>query len=139
MMSISPPPPLLKIGAVSQQSQLPVKTIRYYEDLGLIQAVTRSEGGFRLFDAAVVPRLAFIRRAQTLGLSLGEIHEILLIHDQGDSPCHGVRQTLHHKIAEIQQRIQELSLLQQNLQQLLLEADLRSPSAATICPIIEAP
>lgn len=140
-MSVTTPSAQLKIGEVSRQSQVSVKTIRYYEDIGLVQAADRSEGGFRLFGPEVITRLAFIKRAQTLGLSLSEIHDILVIHDQGNSPCHEVKQTLHHKIDEIQQRIDELTLLKHQLQNLLLGAEAGSqlPSHATICPIIEAP
>lgn len=78
---------LKQIGPIAKESGVPIKTIRYYEELGLLQAVDRTEGGYRLFDASVFDRLSFIKRAQSLGLSLAEIKEFLDVHDQGDLPC----------------------------------------------------
>lgn len=64
---------LLFIGQVAAQSGLPVKTIRYYADLGLLNSLERTEGGYRQFSSEVLTRLAFIKRCQSLGLSLQEI------------------------------------------------------------------
>jgi DNA-binding transcriptional MerR regulator len=58
------------IGSVAKESGVPIKTIRYYEELGLLKAVGRTEGGYRLFNADIFARLNFIKRAQSLGLSL---------------------------------------------------------------------
>lgn len=52
---------LLRIGQLSDRSQVPIKTIRYYEELGLLQAQQRTSGGFRLFSPAALTRLAFIK------------------------------------------------------------------------------
>ena len=60
----------MKIGALAARSGLPVKTLRYYEDLGLLPAIGRTEGGYRLFSEQSLRRLEFIRRLKTLGLSL---------------------------------------------------------------------
>jgi len=128
---------LLRIGELSHASQVPVKTIRYYEDLDLLQATRRTTGGFRLFSPQALTRLHFIKRAQTLGLSLQEIHDILKIHDQGDMPCQEVRHTLQRKITAIEQRIHELTLLRQQLTALIHNADALEMAAADICPIIE--
>ena len=62
-----------QIGLIAKESGVPIKTIRYYEELGLLKASSRTEGGFRLFDPDVFARLHFIKRAQSLGLSLLEI------------------------------------------------------------------
>ncbi|NJK35942.1 MAG: MerR family DNA-binding transcriptional regulator, partial [Oscillatoriales cyanobacterium SM2_2_1] len=55
---------LLKIGALASQSGLSVKALRYYEELGLLQACDRTEGNYRLFHPRAVGRIAFIRRLQ---------------------------------------------------------------------------
>lgn len=125
---------LLQIGEVKAQSGVPVKTIRYYEALGLIQSEKRTSGGFRLFAPDTLIRLAFIKRSQTLGLSLQEISDILAIHDQGELPCPEVRQTFQTKIAQIDHQIEQLTALKNQLQSLITA----EPSAnAPICPIIE--
>ncbi|MEA5627506.1 MerR family transcriptional regulator [Nostoc sp. UHCC 0251] len=78
---------LLLIGQVTDISGIPIRTIRYYESLGLIKSLRRTEGGFRQFSLDVLTRLAFIKRAQNLGLSLEEIGNILQVYDQGQAPC----------------------------------------------------
>lgn len=83
-----------QIGLVAKESGVPIKTIRYYEELGLLKASTRTEGGFRLFDSNVFARLSFIKRSQSLGLSLLEIKEFLNVHDQGDLPCDHIKPEL---------------------------------------------
>ena len=56
-----------QIGLVAKESGVPIKTIRYYEELGLLKASNRTEGGFRLFDLDIFARLNFIKRTQRLG------------------------------------------------------------------------
>ena len=128
---------LLRIGQVSAQSQLPVKTIRFYEERGLIQAARRTSGGFRLFAPAVLTRLNFIKRSQALGLSLKDIQDILDIADSGKRPCQNVRHKFQEKIVEIENRINHLEKLKIQLQQLMREADETETLEAEICPIIE--
>lgn len=137
-MVLATDPKLLKIGELSRQSQVPIKTIRYYEELGLLQSKGRTSGGFRLFTSDILTRLAFIKRSQNLGLSLQEIHHILKIHDQGQKPCYEVKQTLQEKVCEVEERIQQLSLLRQQLLQLIEGADGLAQMDAPICPIIES-
>ncbi|PZD75412.1 Mercuric resistance operon regulatory protein [Acaryochloris thomasi RCC1774] len=131
---------LLRIGELHRVSQVPIKTIRYYEALGLIQADQRTEGGFRLFYPEVADRLAFIKRTQSLGFSLEEIGHILNIHDQGELPCAEVRQQLQIKITEIDQRIAQLQTLRTELISLTSESpSLEEISDDVICPILQSP
>ncbi len=129
--------PLLRIGEVSAQSQLPIKTIRFYEERGLIQSAGRTSGGFRLFDPKILPRLSFIRRSQALGLSLSDIQDILEIVDSGARPCKNVRHKFQEKIVEIEERIQQLQRLKEQLHLLMQEADQRETLEADFCPLIE--
>jgi DNA-binding transcriptional MerR regulator len=131
---------LIKIGELSKASGLPIKTIRYYEDLGLIHAVKRSRGGFRLFEKQPTAiRLRFIKQAQSLGMSLEEIGEFLKVRDRGELPCHDVKQKLKDKVTQIDQQIQTLQHLQKQIQSLLAGADpiLELPPDDRICPIIQ--
>lgn len=127
-----------QIGIVAKESGVPIKTIRYYEELGLLKASGRTEGGFRLFDSDILSRLHFIKRAQSLGLSLLEIKDFLEVHDQGDLPCDHIKEKLQDKVAVINKQIQELIILKQELQGLLSgwEAVTKN-TEQTICPIIE--
>ena len=131
----------LKIGQVAEKSGLPVKTIRYYEEIGLLAPnVQRSDSGYRLFDAKVLNRLAFIKRAQSLGLSLHEIDTILSVHDDGQLPCGTVRTQLQAKLTDIQAQIEALETLRDELQG-VLSAWQEKPSSdrieKTICPNIQ--
>jgi DNA-binding transcriptional MerR regulator len=130
---------LLKIGELKARSGVSIKTIRYYEQLGLIKAAARTEGGFRLFTPEVIHRLTLIKRAQSLGLSLQEIGEILTIRDRGSLPCDRVKKQLQNKINEIEQRIQELELLKTQLISLIKNTKNLPKEApeGVICPIIE--
>jgi DNA-binding transcriptional MerR regulator len=131
----------LKIGEVATNSGLPTKTIRYYEEIGLLApTVERSSAQYRLFSPAVLNRLAFIKRAQSLGLSLSEIQQILGVHDQGELPCGEVRQHLEAKVTEISQQIEALKMLKTELQG-ILSGWQEHPSSDriehTICPNLQ--
>ncbi|MBW4521963.1 MAG: heavy metal-responsive transcriptional regulator [Scytolyngbya sp. HA4215-MV1] len=126
------------IGAIAKESHIPVKTIRYYEELGLLQSTRRTEGGFRLFPPDTISRLSFIKRAQSLGLSLSEIKEFLDIYDRGNLPCDHVKVKLNNKIAEIDQQLQQLQILKQELIGLLSgSTTVSKTSPQLICPIIQ--
>lgn len=126
------------IGSVAKESGVPIKTIRYYEELGLLKAAGRTEGGYRLFDGDIFTRLSFIKRAQSLGLSLAEIKEFLDVHDQGDLPCDHVRVKLQDKVADIDRQIQQLQLLKLELNGLLSGTSITPELHETIiCPVIQ--
>ncbi len=126
-----------QIGSIAKESGVPIKTIRYYEELGLLQAIGRTEGGYRLFSGDVLSRLSFIKRAQSLGLSLAEIKEFLDVHDQGNLPCDHVRVKLQDKMADIDRQIQQLQILKLELQALLSEPLSSENPDTVICPIIQ--
>ena len=129
---------LKRIGSVAKESGLPIKTIRYYDELGLLKAIGRTEGNYRLFNSEVFGRLRFIKRAQSLGLSLLEIKEFLDVHDQGNLPCNHIKVKLVDKLEEIEQQIQQLQILKQELSGLLSGWEsLPETAEETICPIIE--
>ena len=126
------------IGSVAKESGIPIKTIRYYDELALLKTSGRTEGGYRLFSADVLSRLKFIKRAQSLGLSLSEIKEFLEVHDQGNLPCDHIKVKLEDKVADIDRQIRQLQLLKQELEGLLSGWEtLPDHPEETICPIIE--
>ncbi|MBD2091521.1 heavy metal-responsive transcriptional regulator [Microcoleus sp. FACHB-1515] len=125
------------IGAVAKASGLPIKTIRYYEELGLLPTLGRTEGGYRLFDVDVFTRLHFIKRAQRLGLSLAEIKELLEVHDRGQLPCDEVKLKLSEKLREVDEQIHQLLLLKKELESLLASGETAATPEEAICPMIE--
>ena len=132
----------LKIGEVARLTGIPVKTIRYYDEIGLLEPTTnRSQSGYRLFNSQVINRLAFIKRAQSLGLSLTEIHDILDVHDLGQVPCGAVKQHLLLKVQAITEQIEALEILKSELLGLLSgwqEQPEQHHIAQTICPNIQS-
>jgi len=131
----------LKIGEVASLSGVSVKTVRYYEEIGLLSPVVeRSQSGYRLFNSQVLKRLAFIKRSQSLGLRLEEIQDILKVYDQGLLPCPEVKQHLESKVADISQKIAALSTLQSELQEILAhwqEQKDQDTVISTVCPNIQ--
>jgi DNA-binding transcriptional MerR regulator len=120
---------------------MPVKTIRYYEGIGLlVPATTRSASGYRIFTPTVLNRLAFIKRSQSLGLSLKEIQELLEVYDSGQLPCGAVKQHLLLKVKAITKQIEALEILKSELRGLLSGWQEQPPDYAktqTICPNIQ--
>lgn len=72
--------PNLSIGEISQRSGLSSRTIRYYEEVGLLPGVRRKTGGRRVYGADELERLRFIRRLKAFGLSLHEIKELEAVY-----------------------------------------------------------
>ena len=116
------------IGEVAERSGVSTKTLRYYEDIGLIEPPDRSDGGYRDFDADVLDRLVFIRSAQAVGLTLGEIRSIVALRDDGDVPCGHVLDLLRSRADEIGRTIRELRTLQRDLKALVVRAEALDPS-----------
>ncbi|MCC3406461.1 MAG: heavy metal-responsive transcriptional regulator [Microcoleus sp. PH2017_10_PVI_O_A] len=140
-MNISVAEKLYKIGSVAGCSGLSVKTVRYYDEMGLLSpAVERSPAGYRLFGEAVFNRLAFIKRSQALGLSLQEIKDILQVRDRGELPCSEAKQHLTAKVEAISGQIAALETLKGELQGILNRWE-EQPSpeciTRTICPNIQ--
>ena len=129
---------LFLIGQVKDISGIPIRTIRYYESLGLIESSARTEGGFRLFSSDVFTRLSFIKRAQGLGLSLQEIGEILQIYDGGKPACDDIQQKLKQKIEDINKQIDNLLELRDELQELVSDwHNITTKPKEIICPNIQ--
>ncbi|OUL36231.1 heavy metal-responsive transcriptional regulator [Nostoc sp. T09] len=129
---------LLLIGQVTDLSGVPIRTIRYYESLGLIKSSGRTEGGFRQFSADVLARLAFIKRSQSLGLSLEEIGEILNVYDEGQPPCDEIQEKLEEKLMQIDSQIAQLLKLRSDIEILLSGwKNVDNKREDTICPIIQ--
>ena len=110
---------LLKIGAVAQRSGVPVKTIRFYCDEGLLQPASRSEGRYRLFDQSVFTELALIRNLRAMDLPLSAIHGVLSARRSGVCTCADLQATIRGKLGEIQSRIEALQSLEADLQAML--------------------
>ncbi|XAS69751.1 heavy metal-responsive transcriptional regulator [Micrococcaceae bacterium Sec5.7] len=101
----------MRIGETAEASGVTAKTVRFYEDRGLLPPAGRASNGYREYGEETVGRLGFIRRARAAGLTLAQIQEILDLRDAGQAPCIHVRDLLALRLAELDTRIAELTAL----------------------------
>lgn len=118
----------MRIGELARASGVPVKTIRYYEDIGVLEPAGRTPSGYREFAAAALDRLVFIRSAQAVGLTLGEIRGIVALRDDGQAPCGHVLDLLRTRSTEIDRTIRQLRALQGELARLVDRAKALDPA-----------
>ncbi len=132
----------LTVGELARQADVTPKTVRYYEQIGLLPQASRSQNGYRCYQPEDVNRLAFIQRAKALGLSLEEIRELVVVAQDGQCALTKaeLRQILGHKIADCSERIQALIAFRTTLQdaaERLVEDDDQAgccPSCAAFAP-----
>ncbi len=110
-----------RIAQAAELSGVPATTIRYYEDEGLIRPAARASNGYRTYDDRDVARLRFVSRARTLGLPVGDLAELVeLWEGQECGPvADRLRDRVADRLADTRQRIDELSSLAEDLQQVL--------------------
>jgi MerR family copper efflux transcriptional regulator len=132
----------MRIGELAAYCGLTAKTIRFYEQAGLLPEPPRTPGGYRDYPAEATTRLGFIRQAQTAGLTLAEIHSILMLRDSGQAPCSHVGDLIQQHLADIECRMAELRTARTALRGLAERATATDPSTcaeADICSIIGGP
>ena len=127
----------LRIGELAAELGLNPKTIRYYEEIGLLPAPRRSPAGYRLYDDADRERLRFIGKAKAIGFTLEEIGEILALRRTGEQPCGHVVELLDHKLAAVDRQLRALMDFRQDLVALRGEAAKTRRADADVCWIIE--
>lgn len=128
---------LLKIGEVAARSGLGVEALRFYESRGLLEPVTRTDAGYRLYDAAVFERLDFIKKAQAIGFHLDEISRIITEARQG-LPCAEVRRLAAEKLAELDRRLAELRRYRRELKETVEAWERVGEKEGVICGLIES-
>ena len=106
---------MFPIRELSDRTNVPAKTIRYYEDIGLLAPARRSPNGYRLYDGKDAERLGFIRSARTLDFSLTEIAQILAVRDRQEPPCQHVMDLIRAHMDEVEIRMRELKVLKREL------------------------
>lgn len=129
----------MRIGELAARAGTSVKTIRYYDRIGVLAPAQRSEAGYRLYGEDALDRYRFVRAAQAVGLSLGEIREIIALRDRGEAPCGFVVELIGRRAAELDERIGELGRLRHELRRLASRAqhlDVRRCDPELICHVI---
>jgi len=124
----------MNIGHASKKSGLPAKTIRYYEDIGLLKP-DRSDNGYRDYSMSDVHKLRFLQRSRGLGFSVEECRQLLALYEDKERASSDVKSIARTKLKEIERKITELRELQHTLQHLVAHChgDQRPD-----CPILES-
>lgn len=126
------------IGALAQQTGCTVPTIRYYEEIGLLPAVPRTDAGRRLYSAPTVKRLTFIRRCRDFGFSIDQVRELMGLVDEPDRPCVEVRDVASGHLAEVRKKLEELKALESNLSALIASCDSACAGGTAVdCTILD--
>ena len=97
----------MQIGEVAERTSLSLRTIRYYEEVGLVPPSARTSGGFRLYTEGDVERLLLIRRMKPLDFSLDEMRDVLAVLDEPE-PDEDLRERLGLYRALVEQRVEAL-------------------------------
>ena len=108
----SEPGTAMHIGEVAQRSELSLRTLRHYDEIGLLRPSGRSDGGFRLYTEADVERILVIRRMKPLGFSLEAMAEVLELTEElgrlGSAAAPELRERLAEVLDEAQERRAQL-------------------------------
>ena len=118
----------MKIGQLAQQTGVSTKTIRYYEDIGVLPEPARAANGYRSYAETAADRIAFIQDAQSAGLSLLEIQMILDLRDSGAPTCGHVIGTLRTHLQEVDRQMEDLRRTRRRLSQLVERATTMDPA-----------
>lgn len=108
----------MNISQVSKHAGLPTKTIRYYEDIGLISPA-RSENGYRAFAEADLHKLNFIGRARSLGFTIEDCRSLLELYNDRDRASADVKQIALTHLQEIDRKRAELKDMRDTLAHLV--------------------
>lgn len=127
------PTPGMTIGALAHAAGLHVETIRYYQRRGLMSEPDRPPGGIRRYDDSALERLHFIRTAQSLGFSLDEVANLLILED--GAGCEEARELGERKLASVREKILNLRRIERVLEELVSECT-STPQGAITCPLL---
>ena len=108
----------MNVGDASARSGLPAKTIRYYEEIGLIRPA-RAGNGYRDYSGDDIHRLAFLRRARNLGFSIGDCRQLMALYQDRSRASNDVRQIASAHVTAIEEKVRELQSMRATLQQLV--------------------
>ena len=123
----------MNISTAAELTGLPAKTIRYYEEIGLTEAATRSGGNYRVYGDSEVQTLRFIQRARSLGFSVGEVAELLALWRDRSRSSRQVKALANQHLQDIYGKIAALKTMRDTLNELIERCH---GDARPDCPIL---
>jgi DNA-binding transcriptional MerR regulator len=119
------------IGELARCTGVPVRTIRFYERIGVLRAPARTAAGYRLYTDDELDRLAFVRACKAIGFTLEEIAELLAARDGVQSPCPQLIELVERRVEDMDARIGEMTEARRRLARLAVQARQLAPAE---CP-----
>jgi MerR family copper efflux transcriptional regulator len=129
----------MRIGELARRTGLTTKTLRFYEQAGVLARPARGPSGDRDYDETALTRLRFVRAAQSAGLTLTEVRDIIAIRDNNGAPCSHVVAVLDRHLDDLQVRIKELTAMRNEVRGLRERANTLDPANCSdddICHVI---
>jgi DNA-binding transcriptional MerR regulator len=123
------------ISQLAHTADVPASTVRYYQRVGLLQPEGRSEGNYRLYGGEALRRLKFIRAAQAIGFTLDDVKALLGREDEEPPPCRDVQTLIERRLADIEERLQDLRHVRRVLKSSLEKC--RRTEQAGCCHVLE--
>jgi len=126
----------MRIGELAAAAGTTTKTLRFYEESGLLPPTERAANGYRDYGPEALSRLDFVHRGRAAGLTLAQIREVIEIRDTGDAPCHHVHHLLTERLADIDRQLADLQALRATLSRQRDDTETADPStcaAETVC------
>ncbi len=124
----------MNISGAAKAVELPVKTVRYYADIGLVSPAGRSDAGYREYDDKALRKLGFVARARRFGFSIAQCRELLSLYEDAERSSAEVRKIASERLTEIEAKQRELAELHDALAHLVSEC---CGDGRPDCPIID--
>lgn len=126
---------MYRIGEISKATKIKVPTIRYFEQVGLLDSPHRNEGNQRLYGEADMNRLKFIKRGRELGFSQAELKSLLGVGHADQPHCQEVYSLTQQHIRAIKRKIEDLQAIENQLQSLVVQCEKQGNLA---CPVLDS-
>lgn len=131
----------MRVSDLAKQAGVPAHVVRYYTQVGLLDPARDSRNQYRDYSNSDVYRVRFIRRAQRLGFTLGDVKVIFHDADRGESPCAEVREIIEVRARANHDRLEDLNRLQARMDdaiELWRSMPDRPPDHESLCHLIDA-
>lgn len=125
------------IGELSSRSKVPVASIRYYEEIGILPKAARRNGRHRNYDDSDLSRLSFVRGSRELGFTLEQVRTLLYLSEPGNLTCTEARDLSASQLATVRKRIEELRVMEAELSKHIAACDsMCACGRAPRCPVL---
>lgn len=124
----------MRIKALGEATGVEIETIRFYEKSGLVPKPTRSENGYRQYDASHLERLSFVRHCRALDMPLADVQKLLTLLDANGTDCSDVDQLVETQLIRVRARLKSMRALEKQL--VRLRAQCNGKHRADECGIL---